>query len=128
MFDYGSIFNLDGKVALVVGAASGLGEASALGLAAHGASVYCADINLSGAQGTAEAIRGQGGQAEGLVLDICDEAMIAEVVNGVGTIDILVSTPSINVRKPMLEITGDEFDRVVGLNLKGTFLLGMRII
>ena len=49
MFDYRSIFNLDGKAALVVGAASGIGEASALGLAAHGASVYCADLNGQGA-------------------------------------------------------------------------------
>ena len=123
MFNYRSMFDLDGKVALVVGAGSGLGQASAIGMAAFGAYVHCADIDVQGAAETVQAIHEQGGQAQAMAFDMCNSQMIADVLKGLGAIDILVSTPSINVRKPMLEISEEEFDHVVGLNLKGTFLL-----
>ncbi len=123
MQDYRSIFNLDGRTALVVGAGSGIGEASAHGLAAFGARVFAADVNLANAQKAAAEIRAQGGQAEALAMDIRDAASIALGVERAGPVDVLVSTPSINVRKPMLDISDDEFDRVINLNLKGTFML-----
>lgn len=123
MFDYRSMFDLHGKRALVVGAGSGLGQASALGLAAFGAQVYCADINLEGAQETVTMIQDQAGQAEALRLDIRDSQSITTALETAEPVEVLVSTPSINVRKPLLEIGEEEFDRVVALNLKGTFLL-----
>lgn len=123
MFDYRSMFDLSGKTALVVGAGSGIGEASAHGLAAFGARVYCGDVNAEAAQATAEEVRAQGWQAEPLDLDITDPGSVRAAVGMAGTPDVLVSTPSINVRKPLLEITDEEFDRVVNLNLKGTFRL-----
>ena len=123
MVDYRSIFDLHGRTALVVGAGSGLGQASAAGLAAFGAFVYCADIKPDGVEETVNMIHDQGGQAQALTLDMRDSQMIADVLKDIPRIDVLVSTPSINVRKPILEITEEEFDRVVGLNLKGTFLL-----
>lgn len=123
MVDYCSIFDLQDRVALVVGAGSGLGQASAVGLAAFGAFVYCADINLDGVEETVKVIHDQGGQAQALTLDMRDSHMIADVLKDIPRIDVLVSTPSINVRKPILELNEEEFDRVVGLNLKGTFLL-----
>jgi len=123
MMDYLSMFNLSGRTALVVGAASGIGEASAHGLAAFGARVIAADLNLAAAEQVAAAIVAQGGQAQAVALDMRDSASIATALAGLGPVDILVSTPSINVRKPMLEITDEEFDRVIGLNLKGTFML-----
>src|SRR5215204_1617087 len=89
MFDYRSMFDLSGKTALVVGAGSGIGEASAQGLAAFGAGVVCADVNAEAAEDTANEITSQGGEAD----------------------------------SPVLEITDDEFDRIVELNLKGTFRL-----
>jgi NAD(P)-dependent dehydrogenase (short-subunit alcohol dehydrogenase family) len=58
-----------------------------------------------------------------LALDMTDPHSVRAAVERVGAPDVLVSTPSINVRKPLLEITDEEFDRVVGLNLKGTFRL-----
>ncbi len=121
MFDYRSLFDLTGRSALVVGAGSGIGQASALGLAAHGARVHCADVNLAGAEETAAAIRAQDGEAEALFMDITDPESIAQGLDGIGPVDILVSTPSINVRKPLLAYTPEEFDRVIHLNLKGTF-------
>jgi NAD(P)-dependent dehydrogenase (short-subunit alcohol dehydrogenase family) len=123
MVDYRSIFNLTGRTALVVGAASGIGEACAQGLAAFGAHVVAADLNLPAAQQVAAALTAQGGQAQAVALDMRASASITAALAGLGSIDVLVSTPSINVRKPMLEITDEEFDRVINLNLKGTFML-----
>ena len=123
MFDYRSMFDLDGKSALVVGAGSGIGEASARGLAAFGASVVCADVNLEPAQNTADEIRAEGGEADDLELDMRDPRSVDAAVERVGTPDVLVSTPSVNVRKPVLEITDEEFDRIIDVNLKGTFRL-----
>ena len=123
MFDYRSMFDLDGKSALVVGAGSGIGEASAQGLAAFGARVVCADVDAEAAQNTAGEISSEGGKAEALQLDMTDSRSVDAAVEQVGTPDVLVSTPSVNVRKPVLEITDEEFDQIIDLNLKGTFRL-----
>ena len=123
MFDYRSMFDLDGKSALVVGAGSGIGEASAQGLAAFGASVVCADMNGEAARNTAAEISSDGGKAEGRELDMTDPGSVDAALEQIGTPDVLVSTPSVNVRKPVLEITDEEFDRIIDLNLKGTFRL-----
>jgi NAD(P)-dependent dehydrogenase (short-subunit alcohol dehydrogenase family) len=123
MFDYRSMFDLTGKSALVVGAGRGIGEAGAQGLAAFGAKVFCADVDGEAAEETAEEIRSRKGRAEALELDITDSGSVHAAAERVGVPDVLVSTPSINVRKPLLKITDEEFDRVVDLNLKGTFRL-----
>jgi NAD(P)-dependent dehydrogenase (short-subunit alcohol dehydrogenase family) len=123
MFDYRSMFDLDGKSALVVGAGSGIGEASAQGLAAFGASVVCADMNGEAARSTAAEISSEGGKAGDLELDMTDPGSVDAALEQIGTPDVLVSTPSVNVRKPVLEITDEEFDRIIDLNLKGTFRL-----
>ncbi|MCA1553753.1 MAG: SDR family oxidoreductase [Chloroflexi bacterium] len=123
MLDYRTMFDLNGRTALVVGAGSGIGQASACALAAFGARVYCADINSANADETVSQIRAQNGAAESLGLDMRDSAQINSTIGHINAIDILVSTPSINVRKPFLQISDDEFERVVNLNLKGTFML-----
>lgn len=111
-----SLFRLDGKTALVVGAASGIGQAAARALASAGARVLCADVNAGGAQATAAGLPA----AESAGLDILDEAAVRNYVAD-QIIDVLVCTPAVNVRKPLLDYTGDEFDKVLRLNLKGTF-------
>jgi NAD(P)-dependent dehydrogenase (short-subunit alcohol dehydrogenase family) len=121
--DYSRLFELSGKNALVVGAASGIGQAAAHGLAAFGAHVHCADLNLAGAEATAAAICAGGGSASACALDIRDAASIRAALEGVAPLDVVVSTPSVNVRKPILQLSDEEFDRVVGLNLRGAFLL-----
>src|SRR5580704_7767326 len=121
------LFRLDGRIALVAGAASGIGRSAALGLAAAGATVVCADINETGAGIVANEIREQGGKAEAIELDITAEQSIASTLQHIqkqhSQIHILVSTPAVNVRKALLDYTADEFDRVVRLNLKGSLLI-----
>lgn len=123
MFDYRKLFDLTGKKALVVGAGSGIGEAAALGLAAHGAHVLCADLNLEGAQKVTDAIKSTGGSAEAIAFDMRDGEAAKKIVGDLTDLDVLVSTPAINVRKELLNMSEEEFDRVISLNLKGTFRL-----
>ena len=119
------MFGLDGKVAAVIGAASGIGEAVALGCARHGATVHCLDVNTEGAAGVARAATAEGFSATAAGIDIRDagavDAALDEVVAASGRVDITVCTPSINVRKRLLDYTPEEFDAVVTLNLKGSF-------
>jgi NAD(P)-dependent dehydrogenase (short-subunit alcohol dehydrogenase family) len=125
--NYERLFRLDDRVALVVGAGSGIGAAAAAGLAAHGARVVCADVNPDAAAATAAGITEAGRTAEAAQVDISDSASVDRLIAGVrsrhGRLDILVTTPSINVRKPLLRYTDEEFDRVVSLNLKGSFTI-----
>ncbi len=120
----GSCFSLDGKNVAVIGAGSGIAAAVAIGCAKHGARVACLDINAAAAEATAAAIGDAGGNAESANLDICDGAAVTAVFADIserhGSLDVVVCSPSINVRKPMLEYTDEDFDRVVGLNLKGS--------
>jgi NAD(P)-dependent dehydrogenase (short-subunit alcohol dehydrogenase family) len=114
------LFRLDGRTAVVVGAGSGIGAAVAGGLAAFGASVVCADADVAAAEATAEHV---GGAATARRLDLLDPASIAEAAAAIGAPHVLVTTPSVNVRKAVLDYADDELDRVVDLNLKGTFRL-----
>lgn len=123
MFNYKAMFDLSGRTALVVGAGSGIGQAAAHGLSAHGARVICADVNVAGAEETLAGIRASGGDGQAVAMDMRNSSAINAALAPMPAIDVLVSTPSINVRKPLLDISDEEFDRVVGLNLKGTFML-----
>ena len=117
-----SLFRLDGKTAAVVGAGSGIGAAVAKGAAGQGANVVCLDVDEAAAARVSSRI---GGSASSAALDIRDAHAVAAAFDRVvavhGRLDIVVCTPSINVRKPILQFTGDDFDRVVTLNLKGSF-------
>ncbi len=121
--NYRDLFDLSGKHALVVGAGSGIGRAVAAGLADFGASVTCADVHSETAEAAATEVRGRGGEARAATVDITQEAQVRDLVNGLGALDVLVSTPSINVRKPLLQVSTEEFQRVIDLNLKGNFLV-----
>src|SRR5206468_11762544 len=116
------LFRLDGKTAAVVGGGSGIGEAVAAGAAAQGARVIVLDANGEAAAAVASRI---GGNACASRVDIRDAPLVRDsfeaVVRETGRLDIVVCTPSINVRKPILQYADDEFDRVVALNLKGSF-------
>lgn len=119
------VHELDGKVASVMGAASGIGAAIALELGRQGATVECADIDEVGAEKTAQAIRAEGGQAHSGYVDVRSSAMVADVFEGArhshGQLDIAVGTPGINIRKPMMTYSDDDYNAVVDVNLRGVF-------
>ena len=123
MKDHGN-FRLDGRHVVVVGAASGIGEATALACARQGARVACADLNGLGAERTAAKVRGEGGQASAHAADIAEssqvEALFAEL-HRVQAVDGVACTPGVNVRKPILSYTDEEFERVLRINLRGNF-------
>ena len=119
--NYADLFDLRGKRALVIGAGSGIGAAAAQGLGAFGAEVACADLDEEKAQGTAEAIREADGVAEAFSVNLTEQRSVRDLFAQFDTLDVLVCTPSVNVRKRMLEYTESDFDKVVSLNLKGSF-------
>lgn len=117
------MFSLKGKNAAVVGAGSGIGAAVAIGCAEQGAYVTCLDIDLPGATRTATRIRELGEASEASRLDIRDGVAVTAALEVIhqrgGSLDVVVCTPGINVRKPLLDYTDEEIDRVLALNLKG---------
>lgn len=120
------LFRLDSRVVAVIGAGSGIGEAVARGAAEQGAAhVACLDANQGGARGVAMAIEESGGKSDAHYVDVTDEQALAgafaAIVRTHGRLDAVVCTPAINVRKPILKYTGEEFDRVVRVNLRGNF-------
>jgi len=125
--DYTRMFRLDGKVALVIGAGSGIGREAARALAANGAHVVCADLDQASARTTADLIARAGGRADAERVDIAQEDDVRRLVAGVGSrlgsLDVVVTTPSVNVRKSVLNYSADEFDRVLAVNLRGTFFV-----
>lgn len=123
MTDYRKLFDLQGRHALVIGAAGGIGAAVAEGLADAGASVTCADLDLAGSERTAALLRAKGHRASAAGVDITDEAMVEALIAAQPGLEVLVCTPAMNVRKPILQTSAAEFARVVDLNLKGSFLV-----
>lgn len=116
-------FSLEGKVGIVTGAGSGNGRALAIGLAEAGAAVCAADIDLQGAEETAESIRSAGGRAIAAAVNVADRAsalaLVDRTVGEFGRLDILVNNAGIMNRDPLLELVEAEFDRVLDINLKG---------
>jgi len=117
-----SHFDLSGRVAVVVGAASGLGRAAALGLDAYGAQVVLADRNSAGAIEVAKNLSNPSLVVE---IDVTKASQIAAMVQSTlqtfGRIDIGVLMPGANVRKPALDLSDSEWDRVLNLNLTAMF-------
>ncbi len=119
-----NLFDLSGRTVAVVGAASGIGEAVALGCAGYGARVVCLDINDAAARRVAERAAENGGLSEAEALDIRDAAAVDRSFDAVASrhgLDVVICTPSINVRKPILRYSDEELSRVLDVNIKGNF-------
>lgn len=117
---------LNGRIALVTGAAQGMGFSVAQVLAARGATVALADVNEKAAESAAQTLRDNGADATALPLDVADktqvEKAIARVLAECGGLHILVNNAGVLRPTAVIDIPEDEWDFVVGVNLKGTFL------
>ena len=118
-------FDLSGKAALVTGGAGGLGRRMALALARAGADVAMADLNPGGAAGAAAEIEQMGRQALALAVDLRRpteaQRMVEEAVSRFGRLDVAVNAAGINIRRPALDYTEQDWDAIIDVNLKGLF-------
>jgi NAD(P)-dependent dehydrogenase (short-subunit alcohol dehydrogenase family) len=118
---------LDGKVALITGAGSGIGKAAALLLAREGAKVAALDLKMEDTQATVDEIERAGGTARAVAADVSQpeqmQRAVRETVDTWGRIDIVFANAGINgVWASLEELTPEDWDQTLGINLKGTFL------
>lgn len=118
--------SIQGQVAIVTGAASGIGKEIAFELARAGAAIAVADINLAGAQAVAREIELTGARAIGIAMDVTDEAAVeagtAEVAAQLGGIDILVSNAGIQIVNPIEHYAYADWKKMLAIHLDGAFL------
>lgn len=119
------MFRLDGRAIVVIGGGSGIGAAVARTTADLGARVVCLDVDGGSAESVASEIGERGGRCESAAIDLREsdavDRCLGEWAERLGRVDGLVTTPAINVRKPLIDYDDEEFDRVMELNMKGTF-------
>lgn len=120
------LFDLAGRIAIVTGAASGLGEAIAYGLAAFGAEVVAADVDAAGVGRVCEKVEEMGRKALPVTCDVRSaeeiQSMVGKCVDRFGRIDILVNNAGISRRSLAEEMTRDQWDDVLAVDLTGPFL------
>lgn len=125
-FDLKGLFSVEGKVAIVTGAHGGFGRAAAIGLSAFGARVVAASRTLKRLEEVAREIEASGGEAIALSCDVTDEGSVKGLVEGTleafGRVDILVTAAGINRASPIVDYRVEDWQGVMDVNLKGTWL------
>lgn len=120
------MLGLSGKNAIVTGGAKGIGQAIAYRLAEAGAKVLVADMDKATAQKTAQDLVSRGWVAEPFKVDVSNEAQVKAMINAcrekLGSVDILVNNAGIYPPKPVAQMSEDEFERVIHVNLRSVFL------
>jgi 3-oxoacyl-[acyl-carrier protein] reductase len=123
--DVGEAFDLSGRVAVLTGAASGIGRATAQVLAGAGATVVLGDIDEKGAQATADDIGAQGGTALPLRTDVTKrgdiDALVDRAAGEYGRVDIMGNIAGIPHNQMIADVTDEEFERILAINLKSVF-------
>ena len=121
------LFRLDGKIAVVIGGAGGIGETLALGLSQYGAKVVVSSRNLERLKEVAKEIQAKtGGEVMALQVDVTDEDTVVSLVEKVlakfGTVDILVNAMGLNIKREAVEYPMEDWDLIFDVNVKGTMI------
>lgn len=123
--------DLSGRIALITGGASGIGSACAQLFARNGAAVAVADRNLDGAERACAQITESGGSALAIGVEIADsasvDAMVTRTVERFGRIDMLVHSAGVSPRRAVVDMTDDDWHRVIAINLDGTMYVGRAV-
>ncbi len=121
----GRAFDVSDRIAVLTGAASGIGRATALVLSGAGATVVLGDIDGPGVEATVKEIDRRGGKAVGVEMDVTRradvDALVARATTDFGRIDVMGNIAGVRSDGPVVDITDDEFDRVIDINLRGVF-------
>jgi NAD(P)-dependent dehydrogenase (short-subunit alcohol dehydrogenase family) len=117
---------LEGKVAVITGAASGIGLATARLFAREGATLFLGDVDEKAGRRVAEEIEADGGQAEFVPTDVTSSDDVKRLIDGAveryGKLDVIFNNAGVSLTKPIPDTTEEDFDRVVAINFKGVFL------
>lgn len=126
-----NVFDVKGKVVLVTGSATGLGEGYAHIFAESGCKVACADISKEKVEQTAEDIRQQGGEAAAFHVDVTKrssiQAMVEAIIETYGRIDVLVNNAGVEYIEPFVDVSEEHYDFITGVNLKGVFFVAQEV-
>lgn len=125
------LFDLNGKVAIITGSSRGLGQYFARALAAAGADLVITSRTLASLSTFRDEIEGMGRRVLPLELDVRDHEsilrMVASTIDHYGKIDILVNNAGLNIRKPAIEVTWDDWNTILDTNLRGTFFVATEV-
>ena len=123
---------LQNKVAVITGAASGIGLATAVKFAQEGAFIAICDLNQAGIDAAIKEVEAVGGQALGYIVDVTKPDQIAAMRDALlaekGRIDVLVNNAGIVMDAQLIKITEDQFDKVIDINLKGTYNMARALV
>jgi len=121
------LFRLDGKIAVVIGGAGGIGKALAIGMGQHGAKVVVASRNMEALSKVAEEVQSKtGAEAIAHTVDVTDEdsmvKLVEDVVAKFGTVDILINAMGLNIKREALDYPMEDWDTIFNINVKGTMI------
>jgi NAD(P)-dependent dehydrogenase (short-subunit alcohol dehydrogenase family) len=130
--DYTDLFSLEGKNVLIVGAAGGLAKEVCRGFGQFGAKMALADQDAAGLEMTCKELKREGVQAWSCPVDVSDMSSVTNLMNGIrqhlGRLDVMVNFAGVGWRTPIENITVDEFQKIININLTGSFLIAQQTL